>query len=162
MVNLVDLMGTSFCNPVLVPYGQQLGADKNEIALFQTVRFAVGVVSIAWMPRFADKYGTKVTLLLSTVGSGVAYMIQALSQEAAGCDVVPFSASRFEQLKLNATLGGDRAGNATADFLPSGMRACSAVGAAWECEEACDNKNGVYMMLAGRAFAGFFGGSITT
>jgi len=36
-VNMVDVMGTLFTAPVLVPYGQQLGATTGEIASFSTV-----------------------------------------------------------------------------------------------------------------------------
>ena len=36
-VNLVDVMGSLFTAPVLVPYGQQLGATTGEIASFSMV-----------------------------------------------------------------------------------------------------------------------------
>lgn len=36
-VNLVDVMGMFFTAPVLIPYGQSLGASTSEIASFNTV-----------------------------------------------------------------------------------------------------------------------------
>jgi len=79
IVNLVDLMGMSFTSPALIPYGQSLGASTAQIASFQTVRFAVGFVSMIWMPRLADRRGVKFVIMISIVGSGIAYAIQGVA-----------------------------------------------------------------------------------
>jgi len=82
-INFTDLCGVSFVGPVLVPYGLSLGAEQNEIAMFQTIRFAGAFVSNFWMPFVADKAGYKVLLLFSTVGTGCSYLMQGLAQELA-------------------------------------------------------------------------------
>jgi len=159
MVNLVDVMGSLFTAPVLVPYGQQLGATTGEIASFSMVRFGLAIISLLWMPRLADAKGTKVTLLVSVIGSAIAYGIQGNSHYLSGCHRESYTLSMGDTLQLweghecsliNGTVS-----------IPTDSSIASAVGSGgtMECTTLCDNKNGVYFFLVGRAIAGFFGGT---
>lgn len=78
-VNLVDNMGPQFTVPVLIPYGQYIGADLNMIALFGTVRGLAAVVSSIWMPRLSDRVGRKWVAFLSVAGCSLGYFIQGLA-----------------------------------------------------------------------------------
>merc|ERR1712110_1216212 len=65
--------------PVLVPYGRWMGADLETIALFSTVRGLMSMVSNMWMPRLRDRKGRKLVILISIIGSGVAYGAQGFA-----------------------------------------------------------------------------------
>lgn len=159
MVNMVDVMGTLFTAPVLVPYGQQLGATTGEIASFSTVRFGLAIISLLWMPRLADAKGTKVTLLVSVLGSVVAYGIQGNSHYLSGCERQSYTLNMGDTLQLWE--GHDCSLINGTVTIPSDSSMAQAVGTGGivECTTQCSNKNGVYFFMVGRALAGFFGGT---
>ena len=159
LVNMVDVMGVYFTAPVIVPYGQQIGASTSEIAGFSTVRFGLALVSLLWMPRLADTRGVKLCLLISVLGTAVAYGIQGNAYLLGGCDRQLHSLGPGDEMALwpghmctvvNGTISiSEEAAVATAVGF----------GGLLECAVACNNKNGVYAMMAGQALAGFFGGT---
>ncbi|CAK9034524.1 Uncharacterized protein SCF082_LOCUS20887 [Durusdinium trenchii] len=157
MVNLVDVMGTLFTAPVLVPYGQSLGASTAELASFSTVRFGLGIVSFLWMPRLADVKGTKVCVLVSVLGSSIAYAMQGNSHYLSGCARANYALQGGETLQL---WEGHECQllNGTIELYEQNATALGA-GGTLDCISSCQNKNGVYFFLAGRALAGFFGGT---
>lgn len=80
-VNFTDLLGISFVGPVLVPYGQSIGAEQNDLAMFQTIRFAGAFIANFWMPWMADKVGYKSVVIVSTIGTGASYMMQGMAHK---------------------------------------------------------------------------------
>mmetsp|Transcript_11302 Transcript_11302/g.19783 ORF Transcript_11302/g.19783 Transcript_11302/m.19783 type:complete len:635 (+) Transcript_11302:49-1953(+) len=163
LVNMVDVMGVFFTAPVVVPYGQQIGATTSEIAGFSTVRFGLAVVSLLWMPRLADTRGVKLCLLISVLGTAVAYGLQGNSHLFSGCERTLHTLGPGETMVLweghlcevvNGTVAIS-GGNGTDVGLATAVDA----GGELECTPECGNKVGVYVMYAGRALAGFFGGT---
>ncbi|CAE7576016.1 unnamed protein product [Symbiodinium natans] len=159
---MVDVMGMFFTAPVMVPYGQQLGASTAEIAGFTTVRFGLAVVSLMWMPRLADTKGVKLCLLISVLGTAVAYGLQGNAYLFSQCERQLHSIGAGDQMNLweghmctvvNGTVS--IAGNST-----NSVATAVGSGGLLECTADCGNKDGVYVMMAGRALAGFFGGTM--
>ena len=79
-------MGVFFTAPVMVPYGQQIGATTAEIASFSTVRFAFAFLSLVWMPKLADTKGVKLCLIISCIGTAASYAIQGNSHYFSACE----------------------------------------------------------------------------
>lgn len=79
MVMFADMLGTLFVEPVSVPYGMSLGASLSTIAAFNTVRFGCNFISMMWMPACADRFGSKLLLLISIGGSATGYLVQGLA-----------------------------------------------------------------------------------
>mmetsp|Transcript_110228 Transcript_110228/g.212398 ORF Transcript_110228/g.212398 Transcript_110228/m.212398 type:complete len:601 (+) Transcript_110228:73-1875(+) len=94
MVIFVDWMGLHFTMPVTVPYGRWMGADLEVIALFGTVRGLLCLLSLMWMPRLSDRRGRKTVILISLIGSAIAYCIQGLAGEMTGSGVTVFMIGR--------------------------------------------------------------------
>eukprot|EP00439_Symbiodinium_sp_Y106_P037886 s1303_g4.t1 len=165
LVNMVDVMGMFFTAPVMVPYGQQIGASTAEIAGFTTVRFGMAVVSLLWMPRLADTKGVKLCILISVFGTAIAYGLQGNAYLFSGCERQLHSMPPGDSMNLwaghecvvvNGTVGiVETIGNSS----EVGVATALGSGGVLECTEDCGNKGGVYVMMAGRALAGFFGGT---
>lgn len=79
MVNFVDQMGPQFTGPVLVTYGQWIGASLSTIAMFQTARGLSAMASNIWMPIVSDRAGRKWIAFLSVCGVSLGYFIQAIA-----------------------------------------------------------------------------------
>eukprot|EP00927_Polykrikos_kofoidii_P077801 TRINITY_DN74704_c0_g1_i1.p1 TRINITY_DN74704_c0_g1~~TRINITY_DN74704_c0_g1_i1.p1 ORF type:complete len:591 (+),score=78.70 TRINITY_DN74704_c0_g1_i1:78-1850(+) len=79
LVMFSDILGTMFVEPVSVPYGQSLGASLEIIGAFNTVRFGCNFLSMLWMPVCADKFGKRLLLLISILGSASGYLLQGLA-----------------------------------------------------------------------------------
>lgn len=79
LVMFCDSLGVYFTQPVLVPYGQFLGATLDEIALFVTFRYASAFLAMVWMPRCADRFGRKRVMMMAIFGNTVASLIQGLA-----------------------------------------------------------------------------------
>lgn len=94
LVNFVDTMGLHFSFPVLFPYGRWMGAGVQTIALFSTVRGIAAMVSNFWMPRLSDRRGRKLVIMLSLLGSAIAYLVQGLAGEFVGASVMLFFIGR--------------------------------------------------------------------
>jgi len=158
LVNLVDIMGVSFTSPALVPYGESIGATSTQVALFQTIRYLFGIVSMLWMPKLADKYGVKLCLMVSILGSALGYAVQASAIYFADCDSVT---NRYLSQDSSYWLE-DRescsvtSGTAEWQDVRAGFTATSA--ATLECSKSC-TEHGVTAMLVGRSIGGFFGGT---
>ncbi|OLP93901.1 hypothetical protein AK812_SmicGene24134 [Symbiodinium microadriaticum] len=165
LVNMVDVMGMFFTAPVMVPYGQQIGASTAEIAGFTTVRFSMAVISLLWMPRLADTKGVKLCILISVFGTAIAYGLQGNAYLFSGCERQLHSMRPGDSMNLweghecivvNGTVGiVESIGNSSEVGLATALGS----GGVLECTEDCGNKAGVYVMMAGRALAGFFGGT---
>lgn len=161
MLNLVDVMGVFFTAPVMVPYGQQIGATTAEIASFSTVRFAFAFLSLVWMPKLADTKGVKLCLIISCIGTAASYAIQGNSHYFSACEHAVYTVQEgtfnlWEGHECKILSGGSNIylfqGNSSLAGYATGSGTL-------ECIEDCGNKNGVYVMLAGRALDGFFGGT---
>ncbi|CAE7437187.1 unnamed protein product [Symbiodinium sp. CCMP2592] len=149
----------------MVPYGQQIGASTAEIAGFTTVRFGMAVVSLLWMPRLADTKGVKLCILISVFGTAIAYGLQGNAYLFSGCERQLHSMPPGDSMNLwaghecvvvNGTVGiVETIGNSS----EVGVATALGSGGVLECTEDCGNKGGVYVMMAGRALAGFFGGT---
>lgn len=169
LVNFLDVLGVQGTNPVLVPYGRSLGATLEEIASFNTTRFAFGMVSMIWMARLADKRGTKFVLLISILGSTLAYLLQGISWHWSQCPIVEVHVDPHGSLSVPS------------GPLPTSWRGCEELAqdggsgtwlvrdgeiqpGTWQgslqCEVECGARDGVLTMQLGRALAGFFGGSM--
>ena len=74
------MMGAKFTEPALAPYAQYLGISLTHLSLIMSSREVAVLVSNLWMPRLADSRGRVLTVLISTAGSAVAYLVQALAQ----------------------------------------------------------------------------------
>lgn len=94
LVNFVDMMGNQFTAPVTVPYGRWMGADLETIAFFATVRGVAAIVSNIWMPMLSDRQGRKLVIMISLVGSAIAYTVQGLAGHFVGSSVAIFIAGR--------------------------------------------------------------------
>lgn len=84
LVNLVDQMGPQFTSPVLVTYGQWIGASLAVIANFTCARGLSAMMSNVWMPMLSDRCGRKWVAFLSVLGCGVGYLTQGLAWLARG------------------------------------------------------------------------------
>ncbi|CAJ1451229.1 unnamed protein product, partial [Effrenium voratum] len=156
MVNLVDVMGMFFTAPVLIPYGQSLGASTSEIASFNTARFAMAIVSLLWMPKLADKQGTKLCVLISVLGTAVAYGVQGNAYLLSGCAKETYTLAANETMTLWT---GHECQVLTGNVTLADASATAQSGGTLECTPSCGNKNGVYFMIFGQILAGFFGGT---
>ncbi|CAE7162946.1 unnamed protein product [Symbiodinium pilosum] len=163
-VNMVDVMGMFFTAPVMVPYGQQIGASTAEIASFTTVRFGMAVVSLLWMPRLADTRGVKLCILISVFGTAIAYGLQGNAYLFSGCERQQYALGPSQEMNLwnghqCTVVNGTISIVDTVDSTVSGVATAVGSGGVLECTADCNNKGGVFVMMAGRAIAGFFGGT---
>eukprot|EP00928_Gymnodinium_smaydae_P072849 TRINITY_DN56135_c0_g1_i1.p1 TRINITY_DN56135_c0_g1~~TRINITY_DN56135_c0_g1_i1.p1 ORF type:complete len:479 (+),score=50.41 TRINITY_DN56135_c0_g1_i1:153-1439(+) len=76
---MVNVMGTQFLVPVVVQYGLQIGGDLDQVALFNTIRFAASSVATFLLPYLADAWSTKWTLIFGVACSAVGSTIRALA-----------------------------------------------------------------------------------
>merc|ERR1719428_818977 len=79
VVSIIHATGIQFLNPVMVPYGNVMGASLGQIALFSTVHGVGGMVSNVWMPKLCDAKGYRLVLVVALVGSIVANFLQAFA-----------------------------------------------------------------------------------
>jgi len=73
----VDVMGQFFTQPALIPYASHLGADTYQAGVLITGNMFGRVVSNQLLPWLSDKTSRKGTVVLSIVGSFVAYAMCA-------------------------------------------------------------------------------------
>ena len=70
----IDLVGFGIILPILPFYAQAFGASAFEITLLVSTHAAAQIVSSVFWGRLSDNYGRKIILLLTLVGSALAYM----------------------------------------------------------------------------------------
>eukprot|EP00658_Telonema_sp_P-2_P074477 TRINITY_DN6370_c0_g1_i1.p1 TRINITY_DN6370_c0_g1~~TRINITY_DN6370_c0_g1_i1.p1 ORF type:complete len:169 (-),score=54.13 TRINITY_DN6370_c0_g1_i1:71-577(-) len=80
MVVFVDLMGQHFTMAVLVPYTMDVGATVEEVSYFVSANMACRIVGNFFMPWLSDKTSRKLTMIISTFGSFVAYTVSGMAQ----------------------------------------------------------------------------------
>eukprot|EP00928_Gymnodinium_smaydae_P044025 TRINITY_DN29394_c0_g1_i1.p1 TRINITY_DN29394_c0_g1~~TRINITY_DN29394_c0_g1_i1.p1 ORF type:complete len:515 (-),score=27.02 TRINITY_DN29394_c0_g1_i1:202-1746(-) len=79
-INFVERLGDSFIAPVLVAYGQVLGASLSTIALFTLMRGLGSILSVMWLPLASDSLGKRAPFIyLSLAVTALAYSFQACS-----------------------------------------------------------------------------------
>ncbi|CAJ1327141.1 unnamed protein product [Effrenium voratum] len=166
LVNLVDTMGFSFTGPVLVPYGREIGASVAIIAFFNTVRFLFGMVALIWMPIYADRRGVRETLVVSMLGSALAYGVQGTAHLWVRCPRQEYHLDAGQQMTLwhdsrcTVLEGGDNIIIMQENATHAAMAfAGQLAGGLLECDSNCHDQAGVYAFLAGRIIAGLFGGT---
>lgn len=80
LINFVERLGDSFIAPVLVPYGQVLGASDQTIALFTLLRGLGSILSVIWLPLASDYLGRDYPLIMLSLGfTSLAYALVACS-----------------------------------------------------------------------------------
>ena len=149
----VDMMGTQFTAPLLVPYGKALGADLTLISLLITLRFVGSAVSQIWLPILSDRKGRVLAIRVSLLGSMVGYLIQGLAP--LGCGT---GSMALPELDTN----GQPNVTATTAMIVNGTAAAAAAAdaAAAEINDMCPH--GYHVLLAGKIWSGLFSGTMST
>ena len=76
LVNTLDIASFYLTAPLLIPYGQWLGASNAQIGTWPMAFNGLAILSALLLPKLADARGPKTCLLISAGGSGLGYLLQ--------------------------------------------------------------------------------------
>ncbi|KAL9185541.1 hypothetical protein ACHAXT_003318 [Thalassiosira profunda] len=90
-----EYLGASITVPILAQYAASFDVDRGVVGLVFSVGSFATLLSDMWLPRVSDVYGRKRAIVLSLVGSSVAYAMEAAAPSFAALLVASFVGGSF-------------------------------------------------------------------
>lgn len=74
-----EYIGASITVPIMAQYAASFSVDRGLVGLVFSVGAFATLLSDLWLPRVSDFYGRKTAIILSLVGSAIAYGMEAMA-----------------------------------------------------------------------------------